>query len=189
MPADSGTNSAQWRVWTMSVAVGITSDGIGMEEISCCNQPACGWCARSLRCLGWNWRPVKPEQICFACPSTINTGLIFSVVLTKTITIGGWYVLNLWQMTTRDVILGSQLVHWQLTLCSPTGGPKYSKLIVRWNDCFSESRIVKSEIRPGGILSPIFFNIHMDVLLNTLKSFNHLNMDAILVGLMHLLVV
>ena len=42
--------------------------------------------------------------------------------------------------------------------------------VVRWNDCFSESRIVKSGIRQGGILSPIFFNIYMDVLLNTLKS-------------------
>ena len=34
---------------------------------------------------------------------------------------------------------------------------------VKWNDCFSESRIVKSGIRQGGILSPIFFNIYMDV--------------------------
>jgi len=30
--------------------------------------------------------------------------------------------------------------------------------------------IVKSGIRQGGILCPIFFNIYMDVLLNTLKS-------------------
>jgi len=42
--------------------------------------------------------------------------------------------------------------------------------VVKWNDCFSESRSVKSGIRQGGILSPIFFNIYMDVLLNTLKS-------------------
>ena len=27
---------------------------------------------------------------------------------------------------------------------------------VKWNECFSESRIVKSGIRQGGILSPIF---------------------------------
>ena len=36
-----------------------------------------------------------------------------------------------------------------------------------------QSRIVKSGIRQGGILSPIFFNIYMDVLLNTLKSFEY----------------
>ena len=42
--------------------------------------------------------------------------------------------------------------------------------VVRWNECFSESCIVKSGIRQGGILSPTFFNIYRDVLLNALKS-------------------
>jgi len=42
--------------------------------------------------------------------------------------------------------------------------------VVRWNECFSEYRVVKSGIRQGGILSPILFNMYMDVMLNTLKS-------------------
>jgi len=37
---------------------------------------------------GWNRRPAKQEQICFSCLSTISTGH-FSVVLTKTMIIGG----------------------------------------------------------------------------------------------------
>jgi len=105
MVVDSGTNAAHLRVWTVSATVRRTSDGMWMEKLPTCNHPACGWCARSLRCLGWNWWPIKPERICFSCLSTINTGLIFSVVLTETMTAGGWYVLNLWQMTTRDVTL------------------------------------------------------------------------------------
>ena len=35
---------------------------------------------------------------------------------------------------------------------------------------FFQSHIVKRGIRQGGILSPIFFYIYMDVLLKTLKS-------------------
>lgn len=42
--------------------------------------------------------------------------------------------------------------------------------VVKWNDSTSSLVCVKSGIRQGGILSPIFFNLYADIMLNALRS-------------------
>jgi len=43
-------------------------------------------------------------------------------------------------------------------------------MTVKWNSCYSGTIAVKSGIRQGGILSPVFFNIYIDELINSLQK-------------------
>ena len=40
--------------------------------------------------------------------------------------------------------------------------------VVKWSNCYSDVCAVKSDIRQGGILSPILFNMYMDVVISDL---------------------
>ena len=48
----------------------------------------------------------------------------------------------------------------------------YSKSLasVKWNNVLSNSVLIKSEIRQGGILSPVLFNIYLDQVFYALKK-------------------
>jgi len=42
--------------------------------------------------------------------------------------------------------------------------------VVKWNNTFSHEVCVRSGIRQGGILSPVFFNIYMDSIISSLRT-------------------
>jgi len=42
--------------------------------------------------------------------------------------------------------------------------------VVKWNNIFSREVCVRSGIRQGGILSPVFFNIYMDSIISSLRT-------------------
>jgi len=56
MAVDSGTGPADPRWWTVSLAKGVTSDGMWVEEqnIHCCSRLACGWYADYSTGCRWN---------------------------------------------------------------------------------------------------------------------------------------
>ena len=42
----------------------------------------------------------------------------------------------------------------------------HQKMCIRWDNAISSSFTVSNGVKQGGIMSPIFFNVYMDVLYN-----------------------